>query len=93
MATVSITVGPFTISKTVSAGDLTRLVAAYKVIYGQVPVDPGAIPIVLRDMTDQETFNKFAGGILQGMVNAVKGAEQQVASQAAVTAVTSISMT
>lgn len=92
MATISITVGAFTASKTVSTNDLNRLLAAYRTIYGQVPVDPSASPVVMRDMTNQETFDKFSSGLLQGMVDAVKRAEQQVASQSAITAVTSITL-
>jgi len=95
MAIIGIQIGSFTASKTVSAGDLTRVLNAYKTIYGQVPSgppDPVTNITPMRDMTDQETFNKFSSGLLQGMINAVKQTEQQVAAQAAVTVVTSITM-
>lgn len=42
-------------SKTISAGDVTRVLNAYKVIAGQVPDGSGGF----RDRTNQEVFDWF----------------------------------
>ncbi len=81
MATISITVASFTASKTISGADALRLLAAYRTLYGQVPsgpADPVTHIVPMRDMTDQECFDKFAAGMLAGIVDNVKKAEQQV---------------
>jgi hypothetical protein len=93
MANISITVGAFTATKTVSNTDLSRLLSAYQTIYGQVPVDANAVPIVYRDMTSQETFDKFANGLFQGIVANIKRAEQTIAANTAIANVTNITLT
>lgn len=86
MATLSLTFGSFTASKTISAGDLTRLLDAYKKNYGQIPDGAGG----MRDMTNQELFDTFAAGFFSGIVNAVKSVESETACAAARAGVTSI---
>lgn len=93
MATLTMTIGSFTASKTIAANDLTRLLNAYKTVYGQVPVDPTATSIVMKDLTNQEVFDKFSQGFFQSIVNQIKSAEQQLASQTAAQAVVSVVLT
>ncbi len=90
MATLTITVGSFTKSKTISNADLSRYLTAYMGIYGQVPVTPATVPPTFRDMTQQETFDKFADGLYQGMIDAVKNQEKTMAAKSAADAITPI---
>ncbi len=92
MASMVITVGSFTKSKTISNGDLSRFLTAYMGIYGQVPVTPPTEPPTFRDMTQQETFDKFANGLYQGMMDAVKNQEKAAAAKTAADAIQPISI-
>lgn len=92
MSTITLQiVGPptYTAQKTLAGADLVRLLKAYRTLYGQVS---DGTPTGMRDMTDQETFNKFSAGLLQGVIDNVLNAEKQ-AAQAAITPVVPISLT
>lgn len=82
-------------SKTISGPNLTRFLAAYKTLLGQVPsgnVDANGAP-TLRDMTDQETALAWADGIIAGTIANVKRVEQEAAASTAAAAVTDVSLT
>lgn len=79
MATITLTATGLTSrAKTISAADTTRLLNAYRTIYGQVPDGLGGF----RDRTDQEIFNTFADGIYQYMQEAVRNVERDAAAKA-----------
>lgn len=63
--------------KTISAGDTTRLLNAYRTIYGQVSDGIGG----MRDRTDQEIFNIFADGIYNYMQETVRNVERDAAAK------------
>lgn len=56
-----------------------RFFTAYKSLYGQVPVDPEATPVVMRDMTDDEVYSKWAGGLMVGTIGNIQSTEIQTA--------------
>jgi hypothetical protein len=66
-------------SKTISAGDLTRVLNAYKTIAGQVPdVTPGTF----RDRTNQEVFDWFADKLIDRIKEDVRNIERDTAAAA-----------
>lgn len=70
MATFTISVTGLTArSKTISAGDATRLLTAYRHLYGAA-------------LTDQQVFDAFADGTFAYMQQAVLNDERNVASVA-----------
>lgn len=76
MATLSFAAtGLVTRSKTISAGDTTRLLNAYKLSLGQVSDGAGG----LRDRTNQETFDAFVDNIYAGMRETVRNIEGDTA--------------
>lgn len=90
MATITITASGLTArSKTISTAHTTRLLAAYRVRYGQVSDGAGG----MRDMTDQEVFNAFADGLFRGMIGVVRSAEDEVAVRTAKAGVSDIILT
>lgn len=75
MATLSFAAsGLVTRSKTISASDTQRLLAAYRVSLGQVSNGAGG----LRDRTDQETFDAFVDNIFAAMRENVRNIEGDV---------------
>lgn len=64
-------------AKTISAGDTTRLLNAYRTIYGQVPDGVGG----MRDRTDQECLNVFADGLFNYIQETVKNVERDAAAK------------
>lgn len=82
MATLSFAAtGLVTRSKTISAGDTTRLLNAYKISLGQVNDGPGTPQ---RDRTNQETFDGFVDNIFASMRETVRNIEGDVAKVAVV---------
>lgn len=78
MATLTFTATSLTPrAKTISVGDTTRLLNAYRTIYGQVSDGAGG----LRDRTDQEIFNIFADGIYNYMQETVRNVERDAAAK------------
>lgn len=98
MATITLQIvtgsGTLTRSKTLSAGDASRLLAAYKALYGQIQTgtNPDGTPI-LRDRTNQEIVNALGDGIIQGMADNVKRYEQEVAAKTSRDAVADVALT
>lgn len=80
MATITLTIGALTNAKTISAGDVTRLLDAAKFNYGQVDDGNGG----LRDRTNQELFDIFAQSFYSSLVTYVKDAETRKAAVAVV---------
>lgn len=81
MATLTFTATGLTArSKTISAGDVTRVLNAYKSITGQVPdVAPGT----LRDRTNQEVFDWFVDNrVLSRILEDVRNVEGDAANKA-----------
>ncbi len=79
MATLSFSAtGLTTRSKTISAGDTTRLLDAYKLALGKVSDGSGG----LRDRTNQETFDAFVDNIYAGMRETVRNIEGDTAKAA-----------
>ncbi len=79
MATLSFAAtGLTTRSHTISAGDTTRLLNAYKLQLGQVSDGSGG----LRDRTNQETFDAFVDNIFAGMRETVRNIEGDTAKAA-----------
>lgn len=79
MATLSFAAtGLVTRSKTISAGDTQRLLAAYRANLGKVSDGAGG----LRDRTDQETFDAFVDNIFAGMRETVRNTEGGIAAAA-----------
>lgn len=65
-------------SKTISAGDVTRVLTAYKNIAGQVPdVTPGTF----RDRTNQEIMDWFADKLFDRMKEDVRNIERDAAAK------------
>jgi hypothetical protein len=79
MATISITLGPETRSKTITAAHLTRFVTAFRAIYGKVSDGAGG----MRDRTDAEVATAVCEGIFKGWQAAVLRYEKDVAARAA----------
>lgn len=80
MATLSFAAtGLTTRSKTISAGDTTRLLNAYKVSLGQVNDGPGT---PLRDRTNEEVFAAVVDNIFAGMRETVRNIEGDTAKGA-----------
>lgn len=82
MATLSFSINIPGIGKVESVGslsteDATRLLNAYKGIYGLVEDVPGSGK--KRDRTDQEAVNAIAMGLFKGMAAAVINYEKTVA--------------
>lgn len=72
MATISIAAtGVTTRSKTISTNDTQRLLNAFRKVYGQVSDGAGG----MRDMTDQEIFNRFADGVFESFITTTYNAE------------------
>lgn len=68
-------------SKTISAGDVTRVLTAYKTIAGQVPdVTPGTF----RDRTNQEIMDWFADKLFDRMKEDVRNIERDIAAKTVV---------
>lgn len=82
MATIAITVGPQTKSKTISAPDVQRALNALRKFYGQVNNGSG----VLRDLTDAEVFDLWSNEALKTLTDRVLLIEG-AAAQAAITPV------
>jgi hypothetical protein len=79
MATISITLGPETRSKTITAAHLTRFVTAFRAIYGPVPNGSGG----MRDRTDAEVATAICDGLFNAWKAAVLSYEKDVAAKAA----------
>lgn len=62
MATITLTIGTFTRTATISATDLNRVVAAFKSRYGAV-------------LTNQQAFDIWADGTVQALRDIVRGEE------------------
>jgi hypothetical protein len=88
MASITLTIGTFTTTKTIPPADLTRLLTAMKTHYGQV-VENG----VPRDRTNQELFDLWAAGTLQALRDIAKRVEQEAAKATAAAGVADISLT
>lgn len=79
MATIALSATSLTTrTKTISAGDTTRLLNAYRVIYGQVPDGAGG----MRDRTNQEIFDRFSDGLFDYIREQVRNVERGTASNA-----------
>lgn len=79
MATISFSATGLTArTKTITAGDTTRLLDAYRVIYGKVPDGAGG----MRDRTNQEIFDVFADGLFKSIQEQVRNAEGNTAMNA-----------
>jgi hypothetical protein len=89
MATISITLGTETRSKTITAAHLLRFVSAYRAIYGQVPNGAGG----MRDRTDAEVATAICEGIFNGWKAAVLQHEKDVAAAAAEATQTALTLT
>ena len=88
MATLTITIGGLISSKTISAADMTRLLAAYTVIHTTKNADgTDNVP------TNQQLVDRFTASIVQGMADRVKSYEQEQAKASAAAAVASIVVT
>jgi hypothetical protein len=92
MATISIQLGPETRSKTISAAHLLRFIAAYRAVYGQVPVDPQQPNGAQRDRTDAEVATAICEGIFRGWQAAVVSYEKDAAARAAATGVADLTL-
>lgn len=80
MATMTLTIGASTKSWTISAGDVTRVLDAYRKTFGKVP--SGDSPAGLRDMTNAEVFDRVAQQLERGIKNVVRNVEGKVVSDA-----------
>ncbi len=81
MATLTLTATGLTQrSKTISAADTTRMLNAYRVLYGKVSDGAGG----MRDRTNQEIFDLLADALFSYMRSTVKEVERGVAAQAVV---------
>jgi hypothetical protein len=80
----------FTQSVTISDADVTRVLNAYKTIYGQIC--DNATPPVCRARTNAETFLAIATGIFAGIKNNVLSQEQAGAASTATAAVAPVTM-
>ena len=77
MAVLTITIGALSNTKTISAGDITRILAAAKRGWGQVSVDG-----VLRDRTNQELLDLIAGQFHTHLAEMAQRQEASAASEA-----------
>jgi hypothetical protein len=84
MASFTITVGPHTVTKTVSAGDLTRFVAAIRGTYATA-----AEPLA----TDALAAAKYFDQVFAGAKDLTKRFEREAARETAGNAVTDIALT
>lgn len=91
MANITITVGANSITKTLSAGDVTRLINAYKVLYANkwFSGDPPA-PFV---PTNAQIFAEFANGVFHGVRATIVSHEKELAVQAALAGVADLVIT
>lgn len=80
MATITLSVAAMSKSWTVSAGDVTRIVNAFTVTYGQVPNGLGGF----RDRTNAEVFDLIAGEFITNLKSRVVAIEGGVAVAAIV---------
>lgn len=81
MATLTFTATSLTPrAKTISVADTTRLLNAYRTIYGQVPDGIGG----MRDRTDQECLNIFADGLFNYIQETVRNVERDTAAKVVV---------
>lgn len=80
MATLTFTASGLTArSKTISAGDVTRVLSAYKTLAGQVSDGAGG----LRDRTNQEIFDWFVDNrVLARILEDVRNVEGDAANRA-----------
>lgn len=80
MATLTFTATGLTArSKTISAGDVTRVLNAYKIIAGQVSDGAGGF----RDRTNQEVFDWFVDNrVLSRILEDVRNFEGDAANKA-----------
>lgn len=69
----------FSAAATVDDTFQTRFFNAFRTLYGQVPVDPEAFPVVMRDMTDEEVYKKWSGGFMLGTIGNIKATEKHLA--------------
>lgn len=75
MATISLAATSLTArSKTISAGDTTRLLNAYRIIYGKKPDG--------SDYSNQEIFDIFADGVFNYVREQVRNVERDTAAKA-----------
>lgn len=68
MATISVTLGPVTVSKTLTAAQTTRVVDALKFLHGQG--------------STSEVLTKECENMLLGLLSTVRGIEHRVATEA-----------
>lgn len=80
MATISLTATGLTArTKTISAGDTTRLLAAYGSIAGQIAL--GTVPETYRNRTNQEILDWFADKLFDRMKEDVRNIERDTAAK------------
>jgi len=82
--------GTMTQSVTIPDADVTRVLNAYKTIYGQIC--DNATPPVCRARTNAETFLAIATGIFTGIKNNVLSQEQAGVAATATGAVSPVTM-
>lgn len=99
MATITISINAgaqnYSLSRTITGAHLTTFLNAYKQIHGQVIDTPATedAPATYRDMTNQEVFDVWAKGILQGTMNNVNSQQEHQAVITAKAALTPIVLT
>lgn len=72
----------YTASATVDNTFAPRFFAAYGALYGQVPIDPSASPVVMRNMTPAEIYAKFSSGFMDGVISNIQAQERAAAAAA-----------
>lgn len=90
MATITLFVDPMSKSWTVSPADVTRIIDSLKNRYGRIH-DEGSG--ALRDMTDQETFDRLTGDFIDDLKNSVLQVEGDAAAVVAQATITEIEAT
>ncbi len=78
--------GPIGRRMTLADAQLAKVLAPYKISYGQVPSGPadpvtGVVP--MRDMTDDEVTIKIFDGLLQGLLDQGNAHARSIAGQPA----------
>lgn len=90
MAKVTLSLNDLSRSASIDDALLPYFFACYREVYGQVEdVDTK----ILRDMTDEETFQKYAAGISNGTLANVQNFVRNQVVQQAMTKVPEISIT
>lgn len=84
MATITVTISAMSSSKTISAGDLTRLLDAARAKFGKITEN--GVP---RDRTNAEVFDLIVGDFTSYLRRLVADADERVA----VAAITPITLT